>query len=757
MSRRSAVGSVPIADRIKAFDNGASATKPGKISPSPPPKSSITSKVFNTFPKSQYSAKDPTRPPLVNNPPIRSNSRTSLGSISSIGNDEQDFSDAQTMNLCTNSVQSTPKAAKDLRPESKTRIAADIKSVENQQNGVPSSSNQFPANGNAYQKSVLDKSSNGVRDFVYKRSIGRGVAEANGSDTVDRSKPLRGIIEVCQENNLPDIEPLTIGNNRVSVNNNKNTLASANSNISSNNNSSNGKHEFADSGIGKTHSISSDSEDLPSFSSSVTDEGDLKGVSRIRKDIDTRVVDSDEQVEELVQQVDMLMSAKARLQAELTQCKKDHKREVADKDDELEDTRASAAKKIKILEQQLELEHEERLAFLRERHELEGKIMALKDALDHGSSEDQVRKLKKDLKRSKALLKDAQLMLDKNSQDGINKIVLRQLKNQLEDAEFARTAALKGRANAELELVEINSMLEDVSKVKTELEEKVVKVGREKADLAQQLKENEEEMAELMKKYKAAVSACSVDQITIQDQAVTIQQLETERNRARELLAEMEVKVEHCKGEQVSVAQHRRLELRLREMDSKLELEKTGKGRLEVQVARLKEVIEKLTKEGEALRGREKASGDEIKKINKVNRDLKEELSSYQGRDVDVGQKKLDMEKMLEVAEAETLLARNELKVALRRIEDLQAAIQGDMDTSAGDSDGESDGEGLGETEVWLEQARRRMGSNSGGRRSSQSQHNSLSLTGHNSLTDLADKSFSTVSSIDGRELEPSS
>merc|ERR1711915_977581 len=354
--------------------------------------------------------------------------------------------------------------------------------------------------------------------------------------------------------------------------------------------------------------------------------------------------DSDEQVEELVQQVDMLMSAKARLQAELTQCKKDHKREVADKDDELEDTRASAAKKIKILEQQLELEHEERLAFLRERHELEGKIMALKDALDHGSSEDQVRKLKKDLKRSKALLKDAQLMLDKNSQDGINKIVLRQLKNQLEDAEFARTAALKGRANAELELVEINSMLEDVSKVKTELEEKVVKVGREKADLAQQLKENEEEMAELMKKYKAAVSACSVDQITIQDQAVTIQQLETERNRARELLAEMEVKVEHCKGEQVSVAQHRRLELKLREMESKLELEQTSKGRLETQIGRLKEVIDGLNKDNENLRSREKGSNDELKKANKSLREVREELSSYQGRDVDVGQKKLDME-----------------------------------------------------------------------------------------------------------------
>merc|ERR1719210_85634 len=225
---------------------------------------------------------------------------------------------------------------------------------------------------------------------------------------------------------------------------------------------------------------------------------------------------------------------------------------------------ASAAKRIKNLEQQLEAEHDERLSFVRERHDLEGKIMTLKDAIDHGNSEEEVKKLKKDLKRSKALLKDAQLMLEKQNSDGMNKIILRQLKTQLEDAEFARTAALKARGNIELEL-----------------EDKLVRVSRERADLAQQVKENDEEMMELMKKYKTSVSGCSIDQITIQDQALTIQQLETERNRAQELLAEMEVKLDHFKGEQVSVAQHRRLELKLREMESKLELEQTSKGRLE--------------------------------------------------------------------------------------------------------------------------------------------------------------------------------
>merc|ERR1719392_593704 len=174
-------------------------------------------------------------------------------------------------------------------------------------------------------------------------------------------------------------------------------------------------------------------------------------------------------------------------------------------------------------------------------------------------------------------------------------------------------------------------MLEDTARAKTELEDKLVKVSRERADLAQQVKENDEEMMELMKKYKASVAACSIDQITIQDQALTIQQLETERNRAQELLAEMEVKLDHFKGEQVSVAQHRRLELKLREMESKLELEQTSKGRLETQVGRLKEVIDGLNKDNENLRTREKSGQAEVKKLSKSLRDVKETLAGFQG------------------------------------------------------------------------------------------------------------------------------
>ena len=93
--------------------------------------------------------------------------------------------------------------------------------------------------------------------------------------------------------------------------------------------------------------------------------------------------------------------------------------------------RAANSKKVKVLEQQLEQEHEERMGFVREKHDLESKIMNLQDLLERSSDEELVFKLKKDLKRTKALLKDAQMYMDKNQTDGTSKVIVRQLKNQV--------------------------------------------------------------------------------------------------------------------------------------------------------------------------------------------------------------------------------------------------------------------------------------------------------------------------------------
>jgi len=101
------------------------------------------------------------------------------------------------------------------------------------------------------------------------------------------------------------------------------------------------------------------------------------------------------------------------------------------------------------------------------------------------------------LKRTKALLRDAQTMLERSKGDSTSKAALRQLKNQLEDAECARAVAIKAKQALEQELNETQATLEEAMRQRSEAEERANAANRERSELLSQLEENEEELAEV--------------------------------------------------------------------------------------------------------------------------------------------------------------------------------------------------------------------------------------------------------------------
>merc|ERR1711892_623659 len=324
----------------------------------------------------------------------------------------------------------------------------------------------------------------------------------------------------------------------------------------------------------KIRTLSSEIDDLQNNS---VNEEEVKRLKRQKQDLDSRLKDQLEEIDDLAGQVQILEAAKTKLEMTLQSVKKDHKHELEMKDEDIEDAKAAMGKKLKVLEQQLEEEHEDRIGFLRERHDMEGKIINLSEMLER-SAEDEglVAKLKKDLKRTKALLKDAHHVVENSQTEGTNKVIIRQLKNQLEDAEYARSAAVKAKQSKDLELVDVQQQLEEIKKEKRSIEEKSSKFKKEKADLTTQLEENEEELQEVITKYKASVSAVSADQMTIQNQSATIQELEFERNKLKDQYAEISKRLDQMgkEGENVNSAQQQKLELKIKELETKLELEK---------------------------------------------------------------------------------------------------------------------------------------------------------------------------------------
>ncbi|XP_067015744.2 unconventional myosin-XVIIIa isoform X4 [Anabrus simplex] len=423
-------------------------------------------------------------------------------------------------------------------------------------------------------------------------------------------------------------------------------------------------------------------------------EEEVAHLKKTKHELEKKVKEQEEELDDLAGQVQLLEQAKLRLEMSLEQQRKENRRETAQRDEELEDVRCNAHKKVKALEAQLESEHEERTLLLREKHELERRLSSMEEQerTTRATDEDQLHRLRRDLKRTKALLRDAQTMLERARGESPGKALIRQLRNQLEDAEFARSAAVKARQGAELELQEVQGQLEEAQRARSEAEERAVAANKERSELRTQLEENEEELAEVLKKYRAAVQQLSVDQLALQEQAGRVAELESERASLREQLAELGSRLESMEtlGDPSSSLMQKRLELRTKELESKLELEQTTRSRLEVQITRLKEAVEKLQDEAASARAKEQLAQDNARKLQRTLRELREEHTSATAREAEAQQRRRDIEKRLETAEAEASAARGDLRLALTRIEDLQSAMQGELEDDLSNSDGEN-------------------------------------------------------------------
>lgn len=276
---------------------------------------------------------------------------------------------------------------------------------------------------------------------------------------------------------------------------------------------------------------------------------------------------------------------------------------------------------------QLENEHEERTFLLREKHELERRLASAleNERSDRQGEEQLVQKLKRDLKRTKVLLKDTQAQLERQKAETPGKNMIRQLRNQVEDLEYSKTIAVKAKQSLEAELLETQGQLEEAHRLKNEAEDRANGLLREKSDLQTQVEENEEELAEVLKKYKSTVQQMSLDQMALQEQVSLVSELEVERNQLKEQLAELTTRLESVEsmGDASSNLLLRRAEMKVKELESKLELEQTTRSRLEVQIARLKEAVEKLQGEVATCRGKEQQSQDQVRKMQRTVREVR--------------------------------------------------------------------------------------------------------------------------------------
>nr|CAB3264151.1 unconventional myosin-XVIIIa [Phallusia mammillata] len=432
-------------------------------------------------------------------------------------------------------------------------------------------------------------------------------------------------------------------------------------------------------------------EELEDNNSRDTDDRQLvNGLKKQIRELEAKLKDQEEELEEQATSIHTLEQTRERLEMSTEQARQQRLREMENKEDELEEMRISYHKKIKQLEFQLEEEEQERATMSKHRRDLEQELADLKNSGIGAHDVEMEKRLRRDLKRYKALLADAQTMIDHLKADVVSKQQMRQLKAQLEESEYTCAAAVKSRKSIELEVDDLQAQLEEVSRAKQDAETRVSSLQREIHELRSKMEEDDEDSQETIRKYKSLVAQHADQQTVIVEAQTTIEELKQDKNALEDKVQTLQSQIHFLEESTIDKNTANRLDNKAKDLETKLEFQKTANRRLEVQLTRVKENNEKLMSERDSHIAAENREREAAKLIQRQLREAKNDQTDLVKREQEALKKKHDLEMDIDESQNQIACLQADLKLAFKRISDLQMALE-DLEESDVDEDNDDD------------------------------------------------------------------
>ncbi|KAJ8339533.1 hypothetical protein SKAU_G00363190 [Synaphobranchus kaupii] len=132
----------------------------------------------------------------------------------------------------------------------------------------------------------------------------------------------------------------------------------------------------------------------------------LPALKQQLRELEGQEAERNQEISQLTSKIQQQQQMHLRFEMEMERMKQIHQKELEDKEEELEDVQKASQRRLRQLEMQLEQEYEEKQMVIHEKHDLEGLIATLCDQVGHRDF-DVEKRLRRDLKRTHALLSDA--------------------------------------------------------------------------------------------------------------------------------------------------------------------------------------------------------------------------------------------------------------------------------------------------------------------------------------------------------------
>uniref|UniRef100_A0AAZ3SFM8 Myosin motor domain-containing protein n=1 Tax=Oncorhynchus tshawytscha TaxID=74940 RepID=A0AAZ3SFM8_ONCTS len=362
-----------------------------------------------------------------------------------------------------------------------------------------------------------------------------------------------------------------------------------------------------------------------------------------------------------------------RFEMEMERMKQIHLKELEDKEEELEDVHKSSQRRLRQLEMQLEQEYEEKQMVVHEKHDLEGLIATLCDQVGHRDF-DVEKRLRRDLKRTHALLVDAQLLLSTidnpgHSQAPGSKEHIERLHCQLEESEARRAEVESVQKTLSMELENAQIELENICKHKSLVDEQVAQLQHDKSDLLKRLEEDQEDLNELMKKHKWFPNH-------IRELQAELEEAKKQQHTLQEELATSMARVQFLESSTVGRSIVSMQEARVCDLENKLEFQRGQVKRFEVLVLRLRDSVVRLGEELEQSAQTEVRERENSQYYQQRLHHMRQEVEDLSQREQDSSRRCLELEMQVTELSAVRQTLQADLETSIHRIVDLQAALE---------------------------------------------------------------------------------
>ncbi|KAL2097611.1 hypothetical protein ACEWY4_006818 [Coilia grayii] len=304
-------------------------------------------------------------------------------------------------------------------------------------------------------------------------------------------------------------------------------------------------------------------------------------LEKIRKQLEQEKSEIQSALEEAEASLEHEEGKILRAQLEFNQVKADMERKLAEKDEEMEQSKRNLQRTVDTLQSSLEAETRSRNEALRIKKKMEGDLNEMEIQLSQANR--QAAEAQKQLKAVQAHLKDAQLQLDdslRSNDDLKENIAIVERRNNLLQAELEELRTMleqteRGRKLAEQELLDTSERVQLLHSQNTSLLNQKKKLESDTTQLQTEVEEAVQECRNAEEKAKKAITDAAMMAEELKKEQDTSAHLERMKKNMEQTIKDLQHRLDEA--EQIAMKggkkQVQKLEARVRELENEVESE----------------------------------------------------------------------------------------------------------------------------------------------------------------------------------------